>query len=277
MKPRNNLRGQIKKSADYLKTKIKKFNPEIGIILGTGLGNFAEQITDRITVPYSRIPGFPVSTVMTHKGELVFGKINNKPVVAMSGRFHYYEGYTLQQVTFPVRVLKELGIKVLIISAAVGSVNIECPAGMVVLVKDHINLLGNHPLIGPNDDSMGPRFPDMFAAYDKQLLKYARETAEANGIKTYEGVYACLSGPTLETPAEYRFIRTIGADVVGMSTVPEVIVGVHAGLRIMALAVVTDLATPETVKPVDIKEIISIANNAEPHLSAIVKGVISKL
>jgi purine-nucleoside phosphorylase len=274
---KNNLKRQINKSVKYIRTKIKKISPEIGIILGTGLGNFSDEIQNKIIVPYNKIPGFPLSTVVTHKGELIFGKLSNKPVVAMAGRFHYYEGYSLQQVTFPVRVMQALGVKVLIISAAVGSVNIDCPCGMVVLIKDHINLLGSNPLIGPNDDSLGPRFPDMYNAYDKRLIELANKVAQENNIKTYEAIYAAMTGPTLETLAEYRFVRIIGADVVGMSTVPEVIVGVHSGLRILALAVVTDLATPETIKPVDINEIIKIANDAEPHLSAIVKGVIQRL
>ncbi|MFH1229962.1 MAG: purine-nucleoside phosphorylase [Planctomycetota bacterium] len=274
---KNNLKEQIDKSVKYIRTRIKKFSPEIGIILGTGLGNFSDEIQDKISVPYNKIPGFPVSTVVTHKGEMVFGKLGNKSVVVMAGRFHYYEGYSLQQTTFPVRVMKTLGVKVLIISAAVGSINADCPRGMVVLIKDHINLLGDNPLIGPNDESLGPRFPDMYDAYDKKLIKLAKQVAEKNNIKTYKAVYVALAGPTLETPAEYRFVRIIGADVVGMSTVPEVIVGVHSGLRILALAVVTDLATPDAIKPVDINEIIKIANNAEPHLSTIIKGVIQQL
>ncbi|MFH0888157.1 MAG: purine-nucleoside phosphorylase [Planctomycetota bacterium] len=274
---KNNLKEQINKSAKYIRTRIKKFSPEVGIILGTGLGNFSDEIQNKIIVPYDKIPGFSVSTVVTHKGELIFGKLGNKSVVAMAGRFHYYEGYSMQQITFPVRVMKALGVKVLIISAAVGSVNIDCSCGMVVLVKDHINLLGNNPLIGPNDDSLGPRFPDMYGAYDKTLIDLARKVAKENNLKTYEAVYAAMTGPTLETPAEYRFIRIIGADVVGMSTVPEVIVGVHSGLRILALAVVTDIATPETIKPVDINEIVKIANEAEPHLGTIIKGVIRQL
>jgi purine-nucleoside phosphorylase len=274
---KNNLRGQINRAEKYIHTKIKKFSPEIGIILGTGLGNFSDEIQNKIIVPYNKIPGFSISTVVTHKGEMVFGKLGDKSVVVMAGRFHYYEGYSLQQATFPVRVMKALGVKVLIISAAVGSVNADCRCGMVVLIKDHINLLGNNPLIGPNDESLGPRFPDMYNAYDKRLLELASEVAEKNKIKTHKAVYAALAGPTLETPAEYRFVRIIGADVVGMSTVPEVIVGVHSGLRILALAVITDIATPDTIKPVDINEIIRIANEAEPHLSTIIKGVIRQL
>jgi len=274
---KNNLKGQINKAVKYIRTRIKKFSPEVGIILGTGLGNFSDEIQNKTIVSYNKIPGFPVSTVVTHKGELIFGKLSNKPIVAMAGRFHYYEGYSLQQITFPVRVMKALGVKVLIISAAVGSVNVDCPCGMVVLIKDHINLLGNNPLIGPNDDSLGPRFPDMYNAYDKRLIELAKQVAEKNNIKTHEAVYAAMTGPTLETQAEYRFVRIIGADVVGMSTVPEVIVGVHSGLRILALAVVTDLATPDTIKPVDIDEIIRNANEAEPHLSTIIKGVIRQL
>lgn len=273
----NSISNGVNKAAKFIRTKIKAFSPEIGIILGTGLGNFAEEITDKIVVPYGKIPGFPVSTVMTHKGEMVFGRIHNKPVMAMAGRFHYYEGYSLQQATFPVRVMKALGVKTLIISAAVGSVNADCPSGMVVLIKDHINLLGTNPLIGPNDDTLGPRFPDMFNAYDKVLLEIATQVAEENKIKTYRVVYAAMTGPSLETPAEYRMIRILGADVVGMSTVPEVIVAAHSGLKVLALAVVTDLATAEAIKPVDIDEIIHIANSAEPLLSALIKGVIRKI
>ena len=274
---KNNISAEVNTAAKFIRAKINKFTPEIGIILGTGLGNFADEITDKIVVPYNEIPGFPISTVTTHKGELVFGYIHGKPVMAMAGRFHYYEGYSLQQTTFPVRVMKSLGVKIMIISAAVGSVNADCPSGMVVLVKDHINLLGTNPLIGPNDDQLGPRFPDMFNAYDKVLLEIASQVAEANKIKTYRAVYAAMTGPSLETPAEYRMIRIIGADVVGMSTVPEVIVAAHSGLRVLALAVVTDLATPEAIKPVDIEEIIHIANGAEPHLSTLIKGVIKQI
>lgn len=274
---KNNISSEVNAAAKFIQAKIKKFTPEIGIILGTGLGNFADEITDKIIVPYNEIPGFPVSTVMSHKGELVFGQIHGKPVMAMAGRFHYYEGYSLQQATFPVRVMKALGVKIMIISAAVGSVNADCPSGMVVLVKDHINLLGTNPLIGPNDEQLGPRFPDMFNAYDKVLLEIASQVAKDNGIKTYRAVYAAMTGPSLETPAEYRMIRIIGADVVGMSTVPEVIVAAHSGLRVLALAVVTDLATPEAIKPVDIEEIIHIANGAEPHLSTLIKGVIKQI
>ncbi|OGF17977.1 MAG: purine-nucleoside phosphorylase, partial [Candidatus Edwardsbacteria bacterium RIFOXYD12_FULL_50_11] len=181
------------------------------------MGNFADEIADKIVVPYSNIPGFPISTVMSHKGELVFGNIHGKPVMVMAGRFHYYEGYSLEQATFPVRVMKALGINILIISAAVGSVNADCPCGMVVLIKDHINILGTNPLIGPNDDTLGPRFPDMFNAYDKVLLEIASQVTEENKIKTYRAVYAAMTGPSLETPAEYRMLRIIGADVVGMS------------------------------------------------------------
>ncbi|MDI6732525.1 MAG: purine-nucleoside phosphorylase [Planctomycetota bacterium] len=267
---------QIDKAVKYIRSKIKKFKPEVGIILGTGLGKFAEGIKNKIVVPYNKIPGFPISTVVSHKGEMIFGTISNKPVLAMAGRFHYYEGYSLQQVTFPVRVMKALGTQVLIISAAVGSVNADCPTGMVVLVKDHINLLGNNPLIGPHEETFGPRFPDMYSAYDKQLLALALEVCRENNIKTYEAVYAAMTGPNLETPAEYRMLRIIGADIVGMSTVPEVIVGVQSGLRILALSVVTDLATPESLKPVDINEILTIADNAQPHLTTIIKRVIEK-
>lgn len=282
MKPKTVLRKSMQrqsvdKATKYIRSRTKGFKPKVGIILGTGLGNFASCIKNAIVVPYNKIPGFPVSTVVSHKGEMLFGTIGNKPVLAMAGRFHYYEGYSLTQVTFPIRVMKNLGVEFLVLSSAVGSVNADCPTGMVVLIKDHINLLGNNPLIGPHDETFGPRFPDMYSAYDKQLLALADDVCRKNNIKTNEVVYAAMTGPCLETPAEYRMLRIIGADVVGMSTVPEVIVGVQCELRILALAVVTDLATPESLKPVDINEILTIADNAQPHLTAIIKGVIEKL
>ncbi|MFA5794261.1 MAG: purine-nucleoside phosphorylase [Candidatus Brocadiia bacterium] len=251
--------------------------PQIGIILGTGLGAIASTIQKQLVIPYKNIPGFLVPTVASHKGNLVIGKLSGKTVLAMEGRFHHYEGYSMQNITFPVRVMKALGVKILIIGSAVGSVNPTYPEGTIVLVKDHINLMGNNPLIGHNDDSLGPRFPDMGQAYDANLLKMAEHVARANKIKSHRGIYAAMTGPNLETPAEYNFIRVIGADVVGMSTVPEVIVGIHAGLRILALAVVTDLARPGIIKKVSLAEIIHIANEAEPKMAAIVKGVIKLL
>lgn len=279
-----NLKQKINRAAKYI-TSYKgapavfkpKDAPTIGIILGTGLGGLASVITKKLVIPYHNIPGFRVSTVVTHKGNLVVGKLSGKTVLAMEGRFHYYEGYSLADITFPVRVMRALGVKILILGSAVGSVNPACPEGTIVLVKDHINLLGSNPLIGPNDDAFGPRFPDMSEAYDKKLISLAETTAQKAGIKTYRGIYAAMTGPTLETPAEYSFIRVIGADVVGMSTVPEVIVGVHSGLRILALSVVTDLAVPGRIMKVKLDEIIRIANEAEPRMTAIVKGVIASL
>ncbi|MFH1227417.1 MAG: purine-nucleoside phosphorylase [Planctomycetota bacterium] len=277
------LKQKIQKAVKYIASRkeaekiFKSDAPPIGIILGTGLGNIASAIKKQLVIPYKNIPGFLVSTVATHKGNLIIGKLSGRTVVAMEGRFHHYEGYSLQDITFPVRMMKALGVNILIIGSAVGSVNQACPEGTIVLVKDHINLMGGNPLIGHNDDSLGPRFPDMSEAYDPGLLRLAERAAKANKIKTYRGVYAAMTGPNLETPAEYDFIRIIGADVVGMSTVPEVIVAIHAGLRVLALAVVTDLARPGIAKKVCLSEIIHIANQAEPKMTAIVKGVIQSL
>lgn len=280
----SSLQQKINRAAKYIASAKSasavfksKDSPKIGIILGTGLGGLASAITPIAVIPYKKIPGFPVSTVVTHKGNLVIGRLNGKTVLAMEGRFHYYEGYSLRDITLPVRVMKALGVNTLILGSAVGSVNPDCPEGTIVLVKDHINLLGANPLIGPNDDSLGPRFPDMGQAYDSELLNLAEQAARELGIKTYRGVYAAMTGPNLETPAEYNMIRAIGADVVGMSTVPEVIVGVHSGLRILALAVVTDLALPGVIKKIELSEIIRIAGQAEPKMTAIVKSVIRQI
>lgn len=248
--------------------------PQIGIILGTGLGRLAEEINKDAVIPYPKIPHFPASTVPTHKGELILGTLSGKRVVAMEGRFHYYEGYSLEQITLPVRVMKALGTQVLVVSSAVGTVNPDYRRGDLVLVKDHINLMGVNPLIGPNDDRLGPRFPDMSEPYNLALIKQAEKIARHHHIKTHRGVYAALTGPNLETRAEYRMLQIIGAEVVGMSMVPEVIVGVHAGLKILGIAVVTDLCIPETLKPANIREIIETANRAEPKMTTLIKELI---
>jgi purine-nucleoside phosphorylase len=251
--------------------------PAAGIILGTGLGKLTEDIADATVIPYEQIPHFPRSTAPSHKGQLVCGTLGGKPVVAMEGRFHFYEGYTLQQVTFPVRVMKALGAPVLIVSNACGGMNPQWEKGDLMLIEDHINLLGDNPLIGPNDDRLGDRFPDMCNCYDRELLKLGRRVAMEEKIACRQGVFVAVSGPNLETRAEYRFLRTIGADVVGMSTVPEVIVAVHAKMRVMGVSVITDQCLPDALEPVSIPDIIATANAAEKHLRVLVRRVVAEL
>ncbi|MGH7653375.1 MAG: purine-nucleoside phosphorylase [Gemmatimonadaceae bacterium] len=250
---------------------------EVAIVLGTGLGALGDAISVDAIVEYADIPGFPLSTVESHTGRLLLGTLGGRRVAAMQGRFHRYEGYSLQQVTFPVRVLHALGARTLIVSNACGTMRAEWRAGDVMLIADHINLLGDSPLVGPNDDSLGPRFPDMSAPYDAQLRDAARAVAREHAITVREGVYAAVAGPNLETRAEYRMLRTIGADVVGMSTVPEVIVANHAGMRVLGLSIITDMAVPETLEPVTLERIIAAARGAEPHLTALVRGVLERL
>jgi purine-nucleoside phosphorylase len=251
--------------------------PEVGIILGTGLGALAREIETTATIDYPTIPGFPKSTVESHAGRLLCGTLGGKTVVAMQGRFHRYEGYSLQQVTFPVRVLKALGAKSLIVSNACGGMNSAWSPGDLMLITDHINLLGDNPLIGHNDDRLGPRFPDMSEPYDRELGDVAREAARGKGITLREGVYVAVAGPNLETRAEYRMLRALGADVVGMSTVPEVIVAVHAGLRVLGLSIITDMCIPEELEPASLEKIIATANRAEPNLTAVVRGVLERM
>lgn len=251
--------------------------PAAAIVLGTGLGQLAGEIDTRATIEYADIPGFPLSTVESHRGRLLCGTLGGKPVVAMQGRFHRYEGYTLQQVTFPIRVLRALGAEILIVSNACGGMHPMWSAGDLMLIADHINLLGDSPLIGPNDDRLGPRFPDMSAPYDSGLRAHARAVASKLGVPLREGVYVAVAGPNLETRAEYRFLRNMGADVVGMSTVPEVIVGVHAGMRVLGLSIVTDMCLPDALEPATVERIIAVANRAEPNLTRLVRGVLERL
>jgi purine-nucleoside phosphorylase len=251
--------------------------PDIAIILGTGLGALGREIKVDASIDYAEIPGFPLSTVESHAGRLLAGTLGGKRVLAMQGRFHLYEGYSAQQVTFPVRVMRELGARTLVVSNACGGLNPDWQAGDLMLIADHINLLGDNPLIGPNDDSLGARFPDMSAPYDAALRALARDVAKAQKTTLREGVYAAISGPSFETRAEYRMLRTLGADVVGMSTVPEVIVGVHAGMRVLGISMITDLCLPDTLEPVTVERIIATANAAEPKLTALVRGVLEKL
>jgi purine-nucleoside phosphorylase len=266
----------VQAAADVVRARFAAA-PDVAIVLGTGLGGLAREIGVRATVEYADIPGFPLSTVESHAGRLLCGTLGGKTVVAMQGRFHRYEGYSLQQVTFPVRVLRALGAETLIVSNACGGMREEWAPGELMLIADHINLLGDNPLIGENDDRLGPRFPDMSAPYDAALRALARETAAAQGTVLREGVYVAVAGPNLETRAEYRMLRTIGADVVGMSTVPEVIVAVHGGMRVLGVSIITDQCIPETLEPAELSTIIATAGRAEPRLTALVTGVLERL
>jgi len=263
----------IRSAATVVRT-FTKARPTIGIILGTGLGKLASRARKKVVIPYHEIPHFPRTTVEDHAGELVIGEIAGKTVAMLSGRFHYYEGYSMQQITLPVRVLKAIGIKTLIVSAAAGDMNPQHRAGDIIVIEDHINLMGDNPLIGPNDDKLGPRYPDMSAPYDAKLIDMALNAALKRNVRCHSGVYVGVAGPNLETRAEYRFLRAIGADVVGMSVVPEVTVAVHAGLRVLGFAVATDMCLPDALKPANIEAIIKVANTAEPKLSRLVEDVI---
>jgi len=251
--------------------------PEVGIILGTGLGGLAREIAVEAEVPYERIPGFPLSTVETHAGRLLLGRLGGRPVVAMQGRFHRYEGYDLQQVTFPVRVMHALGARTLVVSNACGGMNPLWGPGDLVLLSDHINLLGDNPLVGPNDDRLGPRFPDMSAPYDPELRALARAVALELGIVLREGVYVAVAGPNLETRAEYRMLRAAGADVVGMSTGPEVIAAGHQGMRTIGISIITDQCLPDALEPAEIGRIIATAGRAEPQLTRLITTVVERL
>lgn len=250
--------------------------PKVGVVLGTGLGALAQEIDTTAAIPYPEIPYFPRSTVESHKGQLVCGTLAGHTVVAMEGRFHLYEGYTPSQVTFPIRVMKELGCRLLIVSNASGGLNPQFEKGDLMVIEDHINLMGVNPLIGPNDDRLGPRFPDMVAPYDRELQDLALRVALEENIVAHRGVYVAVTGPNLETRAEYRFLRGIGADVVGMSTVPEVLVAVHAGLKVLGFSIATDMCLPDALEPVRIEEILAVANQAEVKLRTIVKGVLQR-
>jgi purine-nucleoside phosphorylase len=251
--------------------------PDVAIILGTGLGALGREISLETSLDYAYIPGFPLSTVESHTGRLLFGTLGGKQVVAMQGRFHRYEGYTLQQVTFPVRVMRALGARVLIVSNACGVMNPLWSTGELMLIVDHLNLLGDNPLVGPNDDALGPRFPDMSEPYDAELRALAREVAVKSKMILREGVYAAVTGPNLETRAEYRLLRNAGADVVGMSTVPEVIVAIHGGMRVLGISILTDRCLPDALEPASVEKIIAVATRAEPQLTTLVKGVLERL
>jgi len=267
---------RIQESVEFIKGK-SGVTPAFGIILGTGLGRLADSIDVQTEIPYDQIPHFPVSTVESHAGKLLLGTLSGKTVFAMQGRFHYYEGYSMQQIVFPVRVMKFMGVHTLIVSNAAGGVNPLLPPGSIMAITDHINLLGDNPLIGPNDERIGPRYPDMSEPYGKELLAVAMRVALENKIPLARGVYAAMTGPSLETRAEYRMLKTLGADAIGMSTVPEVIAAVHAGLKVLGLSVITDACLPDALEPVDIKKIIAAANKAEPVLVKLIEKVLKEL
>ena len=267
---------RVRRAADAIRARWPH-TPDAAIILGTGLGKLAEAIETPVSIPYPEIPDFPVSTVESHAGRLLCGTLAGKRVVAMQGRFHRYEGYSLQHVTFPVRVLQALGANVLIVSNACGVVRSDWKPGDLMLIADHINLLGDNPLIGPNDGRLGPRFPDLSEPYDEKLRASAKSIAGSLGITLRDGVYVAVAGPSLETRGEYRMIRELGGDVVGMSTVPEVIVAVHGGMRVLGISIITDEAVPETLTATTLERIVAAANAAEPSLTALVKGVVATL
>ncbi len=268
------LYEQIQEAVAFIKSKTS-FEPQFGIILGTGLGNLVDEIDVEATIDYKDIPHFPVSTVQSHKGKLIFGTLAGRSIVAMAGRFHYYEGYSMQQVTFPVRVLKFLGIERLIISNVSGSTNAAFEAGDIIFIKDHINLQPENPLRGVNDERLGPRFPDMKETYDRALNTKALAIAKSNNIRAHEGVYLCLQGPNLETPAEYNFIHKIGGDVVGMSTVPEVIVAKHMELPIFVVSVVSNKCFPiDEIKKTTLEDVIQLAKEVEPKMRLIVMEIL---
>jgi purine-nucleoside phosphorylase len=251
--------------------------PDVAIILGTGLGGLADEMGVATRIPYEEIPGFPLSTVESHAGRLLLGTLAGRQVVAMQGRFHRYEGYSLQQIAFPVRVLHGLGARLLVVSNACGGMHPLWSPGELMLIADHINLLGDNPLVGPNDDRLGPRFPDMSEPYDSRLRALARAVALEQGIPLREGVYVAVPGPNLETRAEYRMLRALGGDVVGMSTVPEVIAAVHAGMRVLGVSIITDQCLPDALEPATVGRIIAVARAAEPKLTALIRGVLERL
>lgn len=270
------LRAEIEAAVSSLRARTAMV-PDVAIIIGTGLGDLARSISVEASVAYREIPHFPESTVESHAGELVFGRLSGKAVVAMRGRVHFYEGYSMQQVTFPVRVMRALGARTLIVSNAVGGMNPLLDAGAIFITVDHINMMGANPLIGPNDDALGPRFPDMSEPYAQELIALTERVARDERIPIAKGVFVAVAGPNLETRAEYRFLRAMGADVVGMSLIPENLVAVHAGMRCLALSVVTDMCLPDALHPANIDDILAVAARTEPHLTRLIERVVAAL
>lgn len=265
--------SEVQETVSFIKEKTM-FNPEYGVILGSGLGNFTDDIKIEFSLPYSEIPNFPISTVQGHKGALVFGTVGSKKVVAMQGRFHYYEGYSMKEVTFPVRVMKYLGVSKLIVSNASGGVNSNYKVGSIVLIKDHINMMPEHPLRGKNDERFGPRFVNMSEPYSRNMIAKVKEIASSLNIEVHDGIYLGLQGPTFETLAEYKMVKNIGADCVGMSTVPEVIVARHMELETFGLSVITDMGDEENIEDVNHSEVLKAAQKAEPDVRILIKELI---
>jgi purine-nucleoside phosphorylase len=270
------LLNKINETLEVIKKSTDETYP-VGIILGTGLGGLVNEIDVKHEIEYDELPHFPISTVESHHGKLIFGKLNGKNVVAMQGRFHYYEGYSMKQITYPVRVMKFLSVETLLVSNACGGMNPVYRRGDIMLMTDHINLLGDNPLIGKNEDQLGPRFPDMSEPYSLELIELAEAVALDNKVKIQTGVYVAVPGPNLETKAEYRFLRAIGADVVGMSTIPENIVANHMGMRVLGISIITDECFPDSLQPVNVEEIIATAMKAEPKMTLIMKEIIKRL
>ena len=274
--PLQQARIQRAEAVAFIKERLP-IDPEYLLILGTGLGQLAEEMTVELELPYEEIPHFPVSTVESHAGKLLIGYLGGKSVMAMQGRFHYYEGYSMNQIAFPVRVAKMLGIQTLLVSNACGGLNPNFERGDIMLINDHINFLGDNPLIGPNDPDLGPRFPDMSQPYTERLLATAEQVALDAGIKMHQGVYLAVSGPMMETKGEYRYMRQLGADVVGMSTVPEVIAAVHMSMEVLGISVITDECFPDALEPVSLDDVLEAAAMAEPQLTRVVVGVLERL
>lgn len=276
MPKKHPARREIDEAVQYLRKQTNHL-PEMAVILGTGMGRLAEDMADRIEVDYADIPHFPVSTVESHQGRLILGSFYGVPTLMMQGRFHFYEGYSMQQIALPVRVMRELGAKTLLVMNAVGSVNSLIPAGSLVLVQDHINLMGDNPLIGPNDDALGIRFPDMSEPYSRKLIDLAEKTAlELKVPEVHRGVLIAVTGPSFETAAEYRMFQRMGADIVTMSTIPEVITAVHAGLEVLCVSVVTDECLPDALEPVSLDRILKTVEETEPNLVALVRGFMER-
>ncbi len=271
------MQEQINSTTKSIRELTNDFKPLVGIILGTGLGGLVKEITVEHVLPYNEIPNFPVSTVEGHSGKLIFGKLGGKNVMAMQGRFHFYEGYDMQQITFPVRVMKALGVRTLIVSNAAGGMNPKFSVGELMIINDQINLFPTNPLIGKNDSQLGPRFVDMSEPYKKTLIELAKNIAKENSINVSEGVYAGLTGPCFETPAEYRYLWRIGADAVGMSTVPEVIVARHSGMDVFGMSIITDLGIEGEVHSVTHEEVQQVANTQEPKMTLIMKELVARL
>lgn len=267
---------RIQASAVYIKTKIKEV-PKTAVILGTGLGGLTDIIHPEAEIPYEDIPFFSVSTVSSHAGKLVFGKAGGKLVMMMAGRFHYYEGYSMEQVTFPIRVMKALGVETLVLSNAAGGMNSEFEIGDLMIIRDHINLFPEHPLRGANDERLGPRFPDMSEPYNLGMISLAHKIAKEQGLNVHTGVYIGLQGPTFETPAEYKWLHRIGGDAVGMSTVPEVIVAIHSGIRVFAASIITDIGITESPVKITLEEVLEAANKAAPKLARLVSTLVERL